>query len=122
MELINQKKSPIQDDYIEKYLAEKDLNLTATLDAKAAYKDADFVVTAASTNYDSKKNFFDTSTVENVIEGSVRYIEKSDEKNVIYFNNDLDDMEKVVEEYLSSKYWFIEVRNVQENTAIIQKK
>ena len=56
------------------------------------------------------------------VEGSVRYIEKSDEKNVIYFNNDLDDMEKVVEEYLSSKYWFIEVRNVQENTAIIQKK
>ena len=53
MELINQKKSPIQDDYIEKYLAEKDLNLTATLDAKAAYKDADFVVIAAPTNYDS---------------------------------------------------------------------
>ena len=68
MELINQKKSPIQDDYIEKYLAEKNLNLTATLDAKAAYKDADFVVIAAPTNYDSKKNFFDTSAVENVIE------------------------------------------------------
>ena len=60
MELINQKKSSIQDDYIEKYLAEKDLNLTATLDAKATYKDADFVVIAAPTNYDSKKNFFDT--------------------------------------------------------------
>lgn len=55
VELINQKKSPIQDDYIEKYLAEKDLNLTATLDAKAAYKDADFVVIAAPTNYDSLK-------------------------------------------------------------------
>ena len=67
VELINNKKSPIQDDYIEKYLAEKDLNLTATLDAEAAYKDADFVVVAAPTNYDSKKNFFDTSAVENVI-------------------------------------------------------
>jgi UDPglucose 6-dehydrogenase len=61
---INQKKSPIQDEYIEKYLAEKDLNLVATLDAEAAYKDADFVVIAAPTNYDSKKNFFDTSAVE----------------------------------------------------------
>ena len=68
VELINQKKSPIQDDYIEKYLAEKDLNLTATLDAKSAYKDAEFVVIAAPTNYDSKKNFFDTSAVEAVIE------------------------------------------------------
>ena len=73
VELINQKKSPIQDDYIEKYLAEKDLNLTATLDAKAAYKDADFVVIAAPTNYDSKKNFFDTSAVENVIELVIEY-------------------------------------------------
>ena len=73
MELINQKKSPIQDDYIEKYLAEKDLNLTATLDVKAAYKDADFVVIAAPTNYDSKKNFFDTSAVENVIELVIEY-------------------------------------------------
>ena len=73
MELINQKKSPIQDDYIEKYLAEKDLNLTATLDAKTAYKDADFVVIAAPTNYDSKKNFFDTSAVENVIELVIEY-------------------------------------------------
>ncbi len=62
--LINQRKSPIQDEYIEKYLAEKELNLTATLDAEAAYKDADFVVIAAPTNYDSKKNFFDTSAVE----------------------------------------------------------
>ncbi|WP_294413160.1 3-hydroxyacyl-CoA dehydrogenase NAD-binding domain-containing protein, partial [uncultured Ruminococcus sp.] len=68
VELINNKKSPIQDDYIEKYLAEKELDLTATLDAETAYKDADFVVIAAPTNYDSKKNFFDTSAVEAVIE------------------------------------------------------
>ncbi len=68
VELINRKKSPIQDDYIEKYLAERELNLTATLDAEAAYKDADFVVIAAPTNYDSKKNFFDTSAVEAVIQ------------------------------------------------------
>lgn len=73
VELINNKKSPIQDDYIEKYLAEKDLNLTATLDAEAAYKDADFVVVAAPTNYDSKKNFFDTSAVEAVIELVLKY-------------------------------------------------
>ena len=63
VELINNRKSPIQDDYIEKYLAEKELNLVATLDAEAAYKDADFVVIAAPTNYDSKKNFFDTSAL-----------------------------------------------------------
>ena len=68
VDLINNKKSPIQDDYIEKYLAEKDLDLTATLDGEAAYKDADFVVIAAPTNYDSKKNYFDTSAVEAVIE------------------------------------------------------
>ena len=68
VELINQRKSPIQDEYIEKYLAEKPLHLTATLDAEAAYKDADFVIIAAPTNYDSKKNFFDTSVVEAVIE------------------------------------------------------
>jgi UDPglucose 6-dehydrogenase len=67
VELINHRKSPIQDDYIEKYLAEKELDLTATLDAEAAYKDAEFVVIAAPTNYDSKKNFFDTSAVEAVI-------------------------------------------------------
>ena len=67
VELINNGKSPIQDEYIEKYLAEKDLDLTATLDAKEAYIDADYVVIAAPTNYDSKKNFFDTSAVENVI-------------------------------------------------------
>ena len=68
VEKINRWESPIQDEYIEKYLAEKDLNLTATLDGRAAYKDADFVVIAAPTNYDPKKNFFDTSHVEEVIE------------------------------------------------------
>ena len=73
VDLINSKKSPIQDDYIEKYLAEKDLNLEATLDAEYAYSDADFVVIAAPTNYDSKKNFFDTSAVENVIELVLKY-------------------------------------------------
>ena len=73
VELINSKKSPIQDDYIEKYLAEKELDLEATLDAEYAYKDADFVVIAAPTNYDSKKNFFDTSAVEAVIELVMRY-------------------------------------------------
>ena len=67
VELINNKKSPIQDDYIEKYLAEKDLNLTATLDGESAYKAAEYVIVAAPTNYDSKKNFFDTSAVEAVI-------------------------------------------------------
>ena len=67
VELINNKKSPIQDEYIEKYLAEKPLDLTATLDAESAYKDADFVIIAAPTNYDSKQNFFDTSAVESVI-------------------------------------------------------
>ena len=73
VKLINNKKSPIQDDYIEKYLAEKELNLTATLDAKEAYSDADFVVIAAPTNYDSKKNFFDTSAVEAVIKLVIEY-------------------------------------------------
>ena len=73
VELINSKKSPIQDDYIEKYLAEKELDLTATLDAESAYKDADFVVIAAPTNYDSKKNFFDTSAVEAVIDLVMKY-------------------------------------------------
>ena len=68
VDLINNRKSPIQDDYIEKYLVEKELDLTATLDGEAAYKDADFVVIAAPTNYDSKKNYFDTSAVEAVIE------------------------------------------------------
>ena len=73
VDLINARKSPIQDNYIEKYLAEKDLNLEATLDAEYAYSDADFVVIAAPTNYDSKKNFFDTSAVENVIELVLKY-------------------------------------------------
>ena len=73
VELINNKKSPIQDEYIEKYLAEKELDLTATLDAKEAYSDADFVVIAAPTTYDSKKNFFDTSAVEAVIKLVIEY-------------------------------------------------
>ena len=73
VEKINKRISPIQDEFIEKYLKEKDLNLTATLDAEAAYKDADFVVIAAPTNYDSKKNFFDTSAVEAVIKLVIKY-------------------------------------------------
>lgn len=104
VELINNRKSPIQDDYIEKYLAEKELDLTATLDAELAYKDADFVVIAAPTNYDSKKNFFDTSAVESVIRqvmtvnpnaimvikstipvGFTRYVrEKTGSKNILF--------------------------------------
>lgn len=73
VEMINNRKSPIQDEYIEKYLAEKELNLTVTLDAKEAYTDADFVVIAAPTNYDSKKNLFDTSAVEAVIKLVIEY-------------------------------------------------
>ena len=73
VDLINRRKSPIKDEYIEKYLAEKDLKLTATLDTEAAYSNADFVVIAAPTNYDSKKNFFDTSAVEAVIKLVIRY-------------------------------------------------
>ena len=73
VDLINRRKSPIQDEYIENYLTEKQLNLTATLDAEAAYTDADFVVIAAPTNYDSKKNFFDTSAVEAVIKLVIQY-------------------------------------------------
>ena len=73
VDMINNKKSPIQDDYIEKYLAEKDLDLTATLDAKAAYSDADFVVIAAPTNYDSHTQHFDTSAVEAVIKLVMEY-------------------------------------------------
>ena len=73
VDLINHRKSPIQDDYIEKYLAEKELNLLATLDAEAAYSNADFVIIAAPTNYDSKKNFFDTSAVESVIKLVIQY-------------------------------------------------
>lgn len=73
VDLINKKKSPIQDDYIEKYLVEKELNLTATLDAEEAYKTAEFVIIAAPTNYDSKKNYFDTSAVETVIKLVMEY-------------------------------------------------
>lgn len=73
VEMINNRKSPIQDDYIEKYLAEKNLDLVATLDPKAAYKDAEFVIIAAPTNYDPEKNYFDTSAVESVIELVLRY-------------------------------------------------
>ena len=72
VDLINRRQSPIQDEYIEKYLAEKELNLTATLDAEAAYKEAEYVVIAAPTNYDSQRNYFDTSAVENVIETVIR--------------------------------------------------
>ena len=73
IDLINQRKSPIQDEYIEKYFLEKDLNLSATLDAEVAYKDADYVIIAAPTNYDSKKNFFDTSAVEAVLKLVIQY-------------------------------------------------
>ena len=78
VEMINHKKSPIQDDYIEKYLAEKELDLTATLDGETAYKNAEFVVIAAPTNYDSKKNFFDTSAVEAVIELVLKVARRKD--------------------------------------------
>ena len=73
VDMVNHRKSPIQDDYIEKYLAEKALDLTATMDAEATYKDADFVIIATPTNYDSKKNFFDTSSVEAVIQLVMQY-------------------------------------------------
>ena len=73
VDMVNHRKSPIQDDYIEKYLAEKDLDLTATLDAEAAYRDADYVIIATPTNYDSQKNFFDTSSVEAVIKLVMKY-------------------------------------------------
>ena len=73
VEMINNKKSPIQDEYIEKYLVEKELDLTATLDAETAYRNAEFVVIAAPTNYDSQKNFFDTSAVESVIQLVIKY-------------------------------------------------
>lgn len=73
VDMVNHRKSPIQDDYIEKYLAEKTLDLTATMDAEAAYKDADFVIIATPTNYDSRKNFFDTSSVEAVIKLVMQY-------------------------------------------------
>lgn len=73
VDMVNHRKSPIQDDYIEKYLAENDLDLSATLDAEAAYRDADFVIIATPTNYDSRKNFFDTSSVEAVIKLVMKY-------------------------------------------------
>lgn len=73
VDMVNHRKSPIQDDYIEKYLSEKALDLTATMDAEAAYKDADFVIIATPTNYDSRKNFFDTSSVEAVIQLVMQY-------------------------------------------------
>ena len=73
IEMIKKRKSPIKDEYIEKYLEEKELDLVATLDAEMAYKNADFVVIAAPTNYDSEKNFFDTSAVENVISQVIKY-------------------------------------------------
>ena len=73
VDMINERKSPIQDEYIEQYFAEKELNLTATLDAESAYKDADFVIVAAPTNYDGRKNFFDTSAVEKVIDLVLKY-------------------------------------------------
>ena len=73
VDMVNHRKSPIQDDYIEKYLAEKALDLTATMDAEAAYKDADFVIIATPTNYDSRRNFFDTSSVEAVIQLVMQY-------------------------------------------------
>ena len=77
VEMINSRRSPIQDEYIEKYLAEKELDLTATLDAESAYKDAEYVVIAAPTNYDSQRNYFDTSAVENVIETVLRVNQKA---------------------------------------------
>ena len=73
VDLINSRKSPIQDEYIETYLAQKELRLSATMDAEAAYTDADFIVIAAPTNYDSRKNFFDTSAVEAVIRLAIQY-------------------------------------------------
>lgn len=73
VDLINEKRSPIQDDYIEEYLAQKKLNLVATMDAETAYKNAEFVVVATPTNYDSDKNFFDTSAVESVIQLVMKY-------------------------------------------------
>ena len=84
VELINQKKSPIQDEYIEKYLAEKELDLTATLDAETAYKNADFVVIAAPTNYDSKTQHFDTSAVEAVIKLVMKYGHQIDHSRRLY--------------------------------------
>ena len=77
VDMINNKQSPIRDDYIEKYLSEKELNLCATLDVEKAYSDADFVIIAAPTNYDSQKNYFDTSAVEDVIEAVMKYNQRA---------------------------------------------
>ena len=95
VDMINNKKSPIQDDYIEKYLAEKDLDLTATTDGEAAYKDADFVIIAAPTNYDSKKNFFDCSAVE-ALGMSVQLTEGSEENIKITTPLDLELAEAIL--------------------------
>ena len=103
VELINSKKSPIQDEYIEKYLAEKELNLTATLDAKEAYSDADFVVIAAPTNYDSKKNFFDTSAVEAVIKLVIEY--NPEAIMVIKSKLDMVAAKKKIEKSLKNDYY-----------------
>lgn len=86
VELINQKKSPIQDEYIEKYLAEKELDLTATLDGASAYANADYVIIAVPTNYDSKKNFFDCSAVESVIELVLKVNPRLKEKGYSHFH------------------------------------
>lgn len=101
VDMINNKKSPIQDDYIEKYLAEKDLNLTATLDAKTAYSDADFVVIAAPTNYDSKTQHFDTSAVEAVIKLVMEYRPYTRNENHIISQNELDAVYDEFESLLS---------------------
>lgn len=86
VEMINNKKSPIQDDYIEKYLAEKELNLTATLDGETAYKNADYVIIAAPTNYDSKKKYFDTSAVEAVIELFIFFNNRNNLTNIFIYH------------------------------------
>ena len=104
VDLINSRKSPIQDDYIEKYLAEKELDLTATLDAKAAYSDADFVVIAAPTNYDPQKNYFDTSAVEAVIELVMQY--NKDAYMVIKSTIPVGYTEQVRKKYNSDKILF----------------
>ena len=102
--LINERKSPIQDEYIEKYLAEKELDLTATLDAKAAYSDAEFVVIAAPTNYDPQKNYFDTSAVEAVIELVMKY--NSDAYMVIKSTIPVGYTEQVRKKYHTDKILF----------------
>ncbi len=119
--MINNRKSPIQDDYIEKYLAEKELNLTATLDAKAAYSDADFVVIAAPTNYDSHTQHFDTSAVEAVIKLVMEYNPDAIMviKSTMSFFGGGTDMESFFKEYGGSvlsatfdKYCYVNVRHL----------